>query len=184
MSDAGTWPKGQHATRAMLDVIRERFRQVAEEGWTAEHDDGHARGEMALAAAAYATSAAVASQFLADGIITAADIDSVTATCPAPSTFPWDRKQWKPKNRRRDLVRAGALIIAEIERVDRVDVLVNVFDDSDEYIAKSVPLREVLGDDDAEYDDIRLRVENDEIANFGGGAAPFVHIELAGRRTT
>jgi hypothetical protein len=33
--------------------------------------------------------------------------------------WPWDRKWWKPKDRRRDLVRAGALILAEIERLDR-----------------------------------------------------------------
>lgn len=31
----------------------------------------------------------------------------------------WDRSWWKPTNRRRDLVKAGALILAEIERLDR-----------------------------------------------------------------
>jgi len=33
--------------------------------------------------------------------------------------WPWDPKWWKPKDRRRDLVRAAALIIAEIDRHDR-----------------------------------------------------------------
>lgn len=33
--------------------------------------------------------------------------------------WPWDAKWWKPKNTRRDLVRAGALIVAELERMDR-----------------------------------------------------------------
>jgi len=34
-------------------------------------------------------------------------------------TWPWAEKWWKPKNERRDLVKAAALILAEIERLDR-----------------------------------------------------------------
>ena len=33
--------------------------------------------------------------------------------------WPWSLDWWKPKDPRRDLVRAGALIVAEIERLDR-----------------------------------------------------------------
>ncbi|MFN3321313.1 MAG: hypothetical protein ACK43M_21435, partial [Allorhizobium sp.] len=33
--------------------------------------------------------------------------------------WPWGIEWWKPTDRRRDLVKAGALIIAEIERLDR-----------------------------------------------------------------
>ena len=33
--------------------------------------------------------------------------------------WPWDREWWKPTTQRRDLVKAGALILAEIERIDR-----------------------------------------------------------------
>ena len=33
--------------------------------------------------------------------------------------WPWDRQWWKPKSRRRNLVRAAALLIAAIERIDR-----------------------------------------------------------------
>ena len=36
--------------------------------------------------------------------------------------WPWAASWWKPKNRRRDLVRAAALIVAEIERIDRATV--------------------------------------------------------------
>jgi hypothetical protein len=36
-----------------------------------------------------------------------------------PQQWPWLSKWWKPKDRRRDLVRAAALVIAEIERLDR-----------------------------------------------------------------
>ena len=37
----------------------------------------------------------------------------------APTEWPWDAEWWKPTDRRRDLVKAGALILAEIERLDR-----------------------------------------------------------------
>ena len=40
-------------TRAIDDVLAERHRQVEAEGWTPEHDDTHARGEMASAAACW-----------------------------------------------------------------------------------------------------------------------------------
>ena len=36
-----------------------------------------------------------------------------------PSPWPWADEWWKPKNPRRDLVRAAALLLAEIERLDR-----------------------------------------------------------------
>jgi len=33
--------------------------------------------------------------------------------------WPWDSRGGSPKTRRHDLIRAGALIVAEIERIDR-----------------------------------------------------------------
>ena len=99
-------------TVAINDVIQERIRQQREEGWTIEHDDNHDRGEMAQAAAAYALHA-VAFQH--------ADEKTYQIKAHHP-VWPWSRKWWKPKNSRRDLVRAGALIIAEIERLDRRDI--------------------------------------------------------------
>ncbi len=96
---------------ALTDVIAERLRQVSEEGWTAEHDDEHKSGEMALAASAYAEHAA--------RFQNAESVGMIYATKSHPSNWPWHRKWWKPKDYRRDLVRAGALIIAEIERLDR-----------------------------------------------------------------
>lgn len=35
-----------------------------------------------------------------------------------PMEWPWDSKWWKPTTDRRDLIKAAALIIAEIERLD------------------------------------------------------------------
>lgn len=86
-------------SKAAEDVLQERVRQVTIEGWTPAHDDEHARGELARAAACYATASA-------DGY---SDIVQ----------WPWDEQWWKPKGRRHNLVRAAALIIAEVERLDR-----------------------------------------------------------------
>jgi len=33
--------------------------------------------------------------------------------------WPWSPMWWRPTTQRRDLVKAGALIMAEIERIDR-----------------------------------------------------------------
>lgn len=84
---------------AWRDVLSERRRQVEAEGWTPEHDDQHTDGGMADAAALYAS----------------LRVRHITGF----ATWPWDAKWWKPKDRRSDLVRAGALILAEIERLDR-----------------------------------------------------------------
>ena len=40
-------------SQAATDVLAERARQVSVEGWTPEHDDAHASGEMAGAASCY-----------------------------------------------------------------------------------------------------------------------------------
>ena len=104
---------------AAIDVLSERSRQVAAEGWTVERDDAHVAGELAAAAACYATNASVASRFVASGSIPANRIDAAVGRCEAPPGWPWSLRWWKPKGRRRDLVRAAALIIAEIERLDR-----------------------------------------------------------------
>lgn len=86
---------------AARDVIAERQRQMSVEGWTPEHDDEHADRELALAAIVYTESAV-----------------GYHASCP--DTWPWSPKWFKPTTPRRDLVKAAALILAEIERIDRV----------------------------------------------------------------
>lgn len=84
----------------MRACIAERFRQVDEEGWSAEHDDAHARGELARAGATYALHAGTASE-------------------TTPHEWPWDGLWWKPHGYRRDLVRSVALVFAEGDRFDR-----------------------------------------------------------------
>ena len=94
--------------RAWLDVMGERVRQITVEGWTQEHDDAHVEGELAGAASAYAMSAAAAIQLRRDAPLR-----------EIPPFFMFKPCHWKPTNARRDLVKAGALILAEIERLDR-----------------------------------------------------------------
>ena len=90
---------------AARDVLAERRRQIDAEGWTPEHDDEHNCQELAMAAACYAGNAG--GYVWADG-------------WPGEIVFPWDRSLWKPSTPRRDLVKAAALILAEIERLDRI----------------------------------------------------------------
>ena len=53
----GTHMLYEIASKAALDVLGERTRQIEAEGWTPEHDDEHSTGGMAFAAAAYAAHA-------------------------------------------------------------------------------------------------------------------------------
>lgn len=94
-------------------IAQERAAQVSREGWTPEHDDEHSAGEMAQAAACYAAVACEQAKgedgpFVHD-----------------PSLWPWDASWFKPKDQLRNLVRAGALIAAEIDRVQRCHALMN-----------------------------------------------------------
>ncbi|MCT5130615.1 hypothetical protein LZL27_05655 [Pseudomonas aeruginosa] len=94
--------------QAWLDVQAERRRQVEAEGWTPEHDDEHADGQMAQAAGCYALHAGGIGTDWLDGHQNGAAL-----------FWPWDKDSWKPTTPRRDLVKACALALAEIERLDR-----------------------------------------------------------------
>ncbi|GGL91391.1 hypothetical protein GCM10011534_11940 [Pseudooceanicola nanhaiensis] len=89
-------------------IAAERARQVEEEGWTPDHDDEHTDGALAKAAGCYAWAAAQS-----DGL------RGVFVTPPPTWPEDWSVEWWKLKDRRTDLVRAGALIAAEIDRLDR-----------------------------------------------------------------
>ena len=95
--------------QAFYDLLAERLRQVDDEGWSPEHDDQHAVGELAKAAGCYAWIAGQSDEL------------RLIFDAPPP-TWPsnWGSDWWKPTDRRRDLVKAGALILAEIERLDRI----------------------------------------------------------------
>lgn len=89
-------------TRAAADVLAERHRQVEVEGWTVEHDDAHFGSQIARAAACYCLSSEGHVSFASD-------------------MWRWDPSSFKPTSGRHDLVKAGALILAEIERLDRAE---------------------------------------------------------------
>ncbi|QFZ03292.1 hypothetical protein CPZ93_12730 [Pseudomonas aeruginosa] len=97
---------GNSVPQAWLDVQAERRRQITAEGWTPEHDDEHSHGQIARAAACYALAGSSAPN---DG----------TAALLVSLAWPWDEQWWKPSTARRDMVKACALGLAEIERLDR-----------------------------------------------------------------
>lgn len=99
----------------ILEISRERERQMQAEGWGTDHDDHHDTGEMAKAAACYAIFSAMPD----DARDLANFDDSLLEMNFFRRYWPWERHWWKPKDRRRDLVRAAALLVAEIERLDR-----------------------------------------------------------------
>lgn len=91
------------------EIAAERRRQVEAEGWAPSHDDAHQDGQLAGAAACYAMHGLqIGNNALAERVRRL-----------ARDLWPWARGWWKPKDRRRDLVRAAALLVAEIERLDR-----------------------------------------------------------------
>jgi hypothetical protein len=102
---------------ALDDITAERQRQISAEGWTIDHDDSHSEGEMACAAGIYALIAGSGATDYRNAYQGYSLNDYLQAIID--HYWPWDRKWFKPTNRRRDLVKAGALIVAEIERLDR-----------------------------------------------------------------
>lgn len=94
-------------------IAEERKRQVEEEGWTPEHDDKHEGGSLAVAGACYALE-------IASGY-TGKYRSEMYQQC-ADVCWPWDESWWKPSTDDpvRQLVKAGALIAAEIDRLQRI----------------------------------------------------------------
>lgn len=89
-------------------IADERARQISSEGWTAAHDAGHTRGELSAAAASYAMAACGQVRYNRESM---ADITP-------PSQWPWEAEWWKLSDDPvRTLTKAGALIAAEIDRI-------------------------------------------------------------------
>jgi hypothetical protein len=94
-----------------IDLIAaERGRQVTAEGWTPAHDDAHGRGELARAAAVYAQCPEYRQRARRFG----SDIYYAAG-------WPFEPEAWSPSpdDRVRELVKAGALVAAEIDRLQR-----------------------------------------------------------------
>ncbi|WP_312966710.1 hypothetical protein [Acinetobacter gerneri] len=100
---------------AINEVISERKRQITQEYYSTDHDDEYQQNELLRAAVSYAEN--VVSR---GWVYNSTFGPDVYQSEEAPDLWPWDLDFWKPKNPRRDLVRAAALIIAEIEKIDRI----------------------------------------------------------------
>lgn len=89
-------------------ITAERQRQIDVEGYTPAHDEKFTSGSLGAAAASYALPP-----------------DSYERTgMDIPLTWPWSGQYWKPSpgDRIRELAKAGALIAAEIDRLQRAGV--------------------------------------------------------------
>ena len=86
-------------------IAEERQRQIEKEGWTKEHDAQHKVGVLAKAAVCYALPP-----------LTRADVSPDVGK--PPFFWPFSKEWWKPsKDRVKELIKAGALIAAEIDRI-------------------------------------------------------------------
>jgi hypothetical protein len=96
-------------------IAEERKRQIEKEGWTPEHDEQHRNRQLARAAEKYV-------RFAAEPNISR---DYQRKNEHIPDGWPWEWFWWKPSrsndavDRIRDLTKAGALIAAEIDRLNR-----------------------------------------------------------------
>ena len=82
-----------------IDLIKEeRQRQVDVEGYNLTHDSFHAPEEFIRAAASYL-------------LCNLEEYEEVP--------WPWGVETWKPKDIKRNLVRAGALIAAALDRLEK-----------------------------------------------------------------
>ncbi|WP_260871896.1 hypothetical protein [Escherichia coli] len=91
-------------SNAVQSVIAERQRHQSAEGWTPEHDDQYSKSQLLWASSCYV-------------------LNAIHPFNRIPFDWPWTPEWWKPTNPRRDLVKAGALILAEIERIDRQEAV-------------------------------------------------------------
>lgn len=98
-------------TRGVKDVLAERQRQIKSEGYSPESDDAYWQNDLVKAAVCYAWPMYPMREGVGE--------DPHDQRKWAPDLWPWEARHWKPKDRRSNLVRAGALILAEIERLDR-----------------------------------------------------------------
>lgn len=118
--------------KATRDVVDERVRQMEKLQWSPAHDDEHTDESLALVAAMYAlpSSARVMEKRAFDRDVgrSAGEVVLVKDWVEVPTLWPqsWHGSAWKPKERRRDLVRAAALLIAEIQRLDRVEAAAHI----------------------------------------------------------
>jgi len=102
-------------------IAAERQRQVSEERYSVLHDDQHDCREMARAALCYAE------HYVARAWVFTNELE-MPGVKDGPRDYrkekpsddwPWGKRIWNPQDPMRDLVKSGALIAAEIDRLQR-----------------------------------------------------------------
>jgi hypothetical protein len=93
-------------------IADERTRQIEQEGFTAEHDDQYEDQQLIKAALCYLVYIIFDYFASESGFVKFYNY-----------TWPWKPEWWKPDNKddTRNLVKAGGLIAAEIDRLQRKD---------------------------------------------------------------
>lgn len=99
-------------------ITEERQRQVSQEGWTPSHDDDMRHGQLAAAALTY-TDAHLIRENYNESLVPRMICDVMM------QRWPWDEQSFKTTNSIRDLTKAGALIAAEIDRLQRLHKTAN-----------------------------------------------------------
>lgn len=97
-----------HQGTALAAIAAERHRQMVIEGHAPADDDRYRDGELIRAAYCYAGEAICQVRF-----------GHASPREAVPPGWPWLAEHWKPRGARDNLIRAGALIAAEIARLDR-----------------------------------------------------------------
>jgi len=110
--------------KVLQDVVEERARQILREGFGPSHDDQHYDFSMAKAASVYAACASVGTSDRA--VMDQHGLRGTPGKLQELWPISWDISWLKPVSRRRDLIKAAALIIAEIERLDRLGAVAQV----------------------------------------------------------
>lgn len=96
-----------------MSIQRERQRQISVEGFSIEHDDKHDDLSLYLAANCYYFAGELGRRILSNEV----PVDVI----PVPDRWPWEHVFWKPgTTSRRNYEKAGALYMAEVERLDRL----------------------------------------------------------------
>lgn len=102
--------------KAGIDLItEERQRQIDVEGYSKQHDSQHNASEFIYAAIAYAESAKVGVNYHEMGNTNENEV--MMHKNDKRLFFPWGEANFKPTTDIRDLVKAGALIAAAIDRL-------------------------------------------------------------------
>lgn len=97
-------------SKLMDEILNERIHQITKHGYSEAHDDEHIDGSIADAAAHYAS------------------------TRDDTGLWPWDVEYDKKstKTRREQLITSISMLVAEVERLDRLEITTNTQGDSHE----------------------------------------------------